>query len=254
VPRQRVIGCAWIALLCAILPVQAGALSHVKRKGIDYAVYRCRPAELRLFWKDSEGRRFGQFRHLQEALARQGQRLVFAMNAGIFRLDPDGYSPCGLHIENGVVLHPLNRESGAGNFYLKPNGVFFIADGKAGILETDEFATASLRPTLAVQSGPLLLRGGRMHPAFLPNSTSRLHRNGVGVAPNGDVLFAMTIFREGNAVNLHDFAAFFASLGCRNALFLDGDLSDLWTPECGSAPAGNHYAAILAITAPLKSP
>jgi uncharacterized protein YigE (DUF2233 family) len=250
VARQRVIGCALIALLGAILPARAGSLSHMKHDGIDYAVYRCRPGELRLFWKDSAGHRYGQFRSLQEALASQDQRLVFAMNAGIFRLDSDGYSPCGLHIENGVVLHPLSRESGTGNFYLKPNGVFFIADGKAGILETDEFAAASLHPTLAVQSGPLLLRGGRIHPAFLPNSASRLHRNGVGVAPNGDVLFAMTVFREGNGVNLHDFAAFFASQGCRNALFLDGDISDMWTPEYGPPPARNHYAAILAVTAP----
>jgi len=247
---QRVnrIVCALLLAVGSKLP--AGERTHLQRDGVSYEVYRCKPEEVRLFWKDSSGRPYEQFSQLQESLAGSGQRLVFAMNAGIFKQDGTGYSPCGLLVEDGRISSPLNRESGRGNFYLKPNGVFFVAGGKAGVMETEEFAAARISPRIATQSGPLLLRHGRTHPAFLSNSTSRLHRNGVGIVPNGDVIFAMTEFQPDNRVNLHGFAEFFRSLGCEDALFLDGDISAMWTPADGPAPAGNHFAAILAVTEP----
>jgi uncharacterized protein YigE (DUF2233 family) len=244
---QRVNPLLCVFLLAMISESIAGELTNVQHHGVTYEVYRCKPSEVRLFWKDAHGAPYQQFSRLQESLSRSGQRLVFAMNAGIFKLDRSGYSPCGLHVEDGRTLSPLNRETGHGNFYLKPNGVFFVAGDKAGVMETEEFAAAHISPQIAVQSGPLLLRHGRMHPAFLPGSTSRLHRNGVGIAANGDVLFAMTEFRPEAGVNLHGFAEFFRSLGCGDALFLDGDISAMWTPKDGLAPAGNHFAAILGI-------
>lgn len=247
---QRVNRFLCVFLLAILSKSTAGELTNVQRHGVTYQVYRCKPSEVRLLWKDINGAPYEQFSRLQKSLAQSGQRLVFAMNAGIFKLDSTGYSPCGLHVEDGRVLSPLNRENGRGNFYLKPNGVFFVAEGRAGVMETEEFAAAHLSPRIAVQSGPLLLRHGRKHPAFVPGSTSRLHRNGVGITANGDVLFAMTEFRPGAGVNLYEFAEFFRSLGCEDALFLDGDISAMWTPKDGPAPAGNHFAAILAVIEP----
>jgi uncharacterized protein YigE (DUF2233 family) len=247
---QRVNQVVCALLLAAASKLLGGERTHLRHDGISYEVYRSKPEEVRLFWKDADGAPYEQFSRLQESLARSGQKLVFAMNSGIFKLDRAGYSPCGLHVEDGRVLNPLNHDSGRGNFYLKPNGVFFVAGGKAGVMETEEFAAAHLSPRIATQSGPLLLRRGRMHPAFLANSTSRLHRNGVGIAPNGNVIFAMTEFQPDNRVNLHGFAEFFRSLGCEDALFLDGDISAMWTPNDGSAPAGNHFAAIVGVTEP----
>lgn len=249
---QRVIPLLAALLVAISNPAPAGTRSEVTFRGVEYDLYRCDPGELRIFWKDANGTRYGQFSRLHEAMKQQGAALVFALNAGIFKLNQDDYSPCGLHIEDGRLLVPLNEEDGAGNFYLKPNGVFCVTDDGARIFETGEFAATGIKPRLALQSGPLLLRDNRIHPKFDPNSLSRLHRNGVGIANDGSVIFAMTKFRDGNRVNLHDFAELFRHLGCRDALFLDGDISMMWTPEDGPAPAGNHFAAILGIIEPAE--
>ena len=247
----------WLSVISALFLVAAsafaGTVSKVTVAGVTYVVYRCRPDEVKLFWKDNEGRGYEQFEKLQQALAGRGERLVFAMNAGIYRLASREYAPCGLHIENGRTMQPLNRSSGNGNFYLKPTGVFYVLGGKAGIVDTEEFFAAQLKPQLALQSGPLLLRKDVMHPAFRSDSLSRLHRNGVGIAANGDVLFAITVFHTDNVVNLYGFAELFRKMGCEDALFLDGDISTMWTPEDGpAAPAINNFAAILAVTQPAE--
>ena len=79
----------------------------------------------------------------------------------------------------------------------------------------------------AVQSGPLLLHRGKIHSKFNADSQSRLLRNGVGVLANGKVLFAMTDFHSQKLPNLYEFAQLFRGLGCKDALFLDGDLSQM---------------------------
>ncbi|MFC6592155.1 phosphodiester glycosidase family protein [Deinococcus lacus] len=76
---------------------------------------------------------------------------------------------------------PLNRARSGGNFALRPNGVFWVQGTRAGILETDAYAAARLRPEFATQSGPLLVQRGQIHPAFGRDSTSRKYRSGVGV-------------------------------------------------------------------------
>jgi uncharacterized protein YigE (DUF2233 family) len=48
---------------------------------------------------------------------------VFAMNGGMYK--PDN-SPQGLYIENREVAASLDTTTGNGNFYLKPNGIFYI--------------------------------------------------------------------------------------------------------------------------------
>jgi hypothetical protein len=65
---------------------------------------------------------------------------------------------------------PLNLAAGKGNFYSRPNGVFFVDDQKgAGVMDSGEYAKDGLQPRLATQSGPLLLRHRVIHPAFNPN-------------------------------------------------------------------------------------
>jgi len=223
----------------------AGEDSKIVAGGVTYLVYRCQPEEVRLFWRDADEKPIGQFSRLQTILAERGRRLEFAMNGGIF--EPGGI-PTGLHIENGQELRPLNRSNGTGNFYLKPNGVFCVSGKSARILETEEFARAGLNPRFALQSGPLLLHHGGIHPAFIKDSPNRLHRNGVGIDAEGRVVFAITVFDERNRVNLYGFAEFFRSLGCRDALFLDGDISMAVVNPKGPLTPVNHFGAILAVT------
>ena len=66
----------------------------------------------------------------------EGKRPLFVMNAGMFHKDR---SSVGLYVEDGKVLVNADTGDGAGNFYMKPNGVFFIAGDRVGVLETARF-------------------------------------------------------------------------------------------------------------------
>lgn len=161
---------------------------------------------------------------------------VLAMNGGMYQLD---LSPLGLLIENGREVASLNTRSGGGNFHLKPNGVFFIRpDGTAGVMETAAWAAAPPPAQFATQSGPMLVTGGRLHPAFDHDGASRYRRNGVG-ACRGAVVLAISR----GVVSFGAFARLFRDeLDCPDALFLDGAVSALAGPRGavvgGTFPAG----------------
>lgn len=168
----------------------------------------------------ADGEAHGSLPAYLDAMMAAGTAPVIAMNAGMYHPD---MRPVGLHVENGLEIAPLETADGEGNFYLKPNGVFFIdSDGRAGVLETQAFAAAGIQPRLATQSGPMLVIGGALHPRFLPDGTSRFIRNGVGVRADGTVVFAISR----DPVSLGLFArAFRDGFGCPDALFLDGGIS-----------------------------
>jgi len=148
---------------------------------------------------------------------------VFAMNAGMYHED---FAPVGLYVEDGKELAPLNTGDAAGNFFMKPNGVFFVTrDGKAGLLETTSFAAARPDVAHATQSGPMLVIDGAIHPRFEPDGQSRYIRNGIGVDGSGRAVFAISR----GEVSLGKFARLYRhALGCRNALFFDGAISALY--------------------------
>ncbi|WP_367873744.1 phosphodiester glycosidase family protein [Luteolibacter sp. Populi] len=217
--------------LTGLLPaeVKEEAVTH---GGASFRVVKLSPAQVRLVWKDAAGQPYRTFDKVQTTFAKQGKSVKFLMNAGIF--EPGGI-PSGLHIEDGKELHPLNTAAGKGNFFLQPNGVFLIrepagaqATPRASIHETASFAAAEKPvppPRYAIQSGPLLLLDGKRHPAFQDGSANKKHRNGVGVDADGKLVFAMT--GKGQVVNFWDFAGLFLKLGCKDALFLDGDISQM---------------------------
>lgn len=86
-----------------------------------------RAERLELFLKDDTGAPFRRLDRLDTWLKSQKRQLRFAMNAGMY--EPD-LSPVGLFVARGHELSPLNLAEGAGNFYLKPNGVFFLTAGR----------------------------------------------------------------------------------------------------------------------------
>ena len=204
----------------------------VDHAGARFRVVRATPEQLQVVWKNPDGVPYRSFDQVQAAFSKQGKTITFLMNAGIF--EPGGI-PSGLHVENRRELHALNLADAPGNFFLKPNGVIwieaagakreaFIAPSEAFKKRGDALHLMSSRwLECAVQSGPLLLDNGRRHPAFHQNSSSKLHRNGVGIDADGHIVFAIT--DRGQEINLWDFAGLFLKLGCNNALFLDGDIS-----------------------------
>ncbi len=176
---------------------------------------------LQLFHRDEKSVPFKRFDRLAAWLQPQGQKLIFAMNAGMYHAD---FSAVGLFVSGGRQFVPLNTADGDGNFFLKPNGVFALTEAGARVVAAAEYPRLRERVLLATQSGPLLVRAGRIHPAFKAHSESRLFRNGVGV-PSPDV--AVFAISEA-AVNFHEFATLFRDvLHCPDALFLDGTISSL---------------------------
>jgi uncharacterized protein YigE (DUF2233 family) len=181
-------------------------------------------APIRMYWRDDDERHLRTLQRVLNYEERNGKRLRFAMNGGMYHKDR---SPVGLYIQNGRVLSPLDTSSGAGNFYLKPNGVFLVRKDKtAEVVATERFIYTN-DIEFATQSGPMLLIDGAIHPVFEPGSSHLNIRNGVGVCPDGTVIFAMSR----DKVTLHEFATYFKALNCRNALYLDGFVSRCYFPE-----------------------
>jgi uncharacterized protein YigE (DUF2233 family) len=200
---------------------------------------------IELYWRDARGNPIGSFARLDSIVRSRGRHLRFATNAGIFAV---GQLPLGLFIQNGRRLVPLNvRDSTAQpppNFYLKPNGVFYLANGHAAIVESSTYPALGVNPDLAVQSGPLLVSAGRIHPAFNPTGPSTYVRNGVGVRADGTIVFAMAH----DPVNLYTFATIFRdALRCPDALYLDGAISQFYVAPDTPDTTG-QFAGIIAVT------
>ncbi|GGJ80845.1 phosphodiester glycosidase family protein [Deinococcus aquiradiocola] len=234
---------ATLALLSACAPADALGTADVTYQGTAYAVVTVTPGRdhLRLSWQGLDGQPYGTVGALKAALAAQGRRLLFATNSGIYA---PGLRPLGLHVQRGETLTPLNRATSGGNFALVPNGVFWVRGDRAGVTETRAYARNDPRPDYASQSGPLLVQGGQLHPSFNRGSTSFKLRSGVGVCAGGVVKFAMS---EG-PVNFYTFATFFRDrLGCPDALYLDGTISTVYTPQRGDRQLV-PYAGMWAVT------
>lgn len=199
--------------------------AQVAGKNITVCQVQIQTDKLQLFLRDDAEQPLKSLDHLARWLGSHGQKLVFAMNAGMFQSD---LSPVGLFVSDGKQIHPLNTDKGTGNFYLKPNGVFCVTETGAHIVNTSAYPKLHKHVILATQSGPLLVYHGKIHPAFQPDSPSRFVRNGVGVLSSDIVIFAMSEV----PVNFYEFATFFRdTLKCSNALYLDGNVSSLYSKQ-----------------------
>jgi uncharacterized protein YigE (DUF2233 family) len=184
--------------------------------------------DLQTFVTDGRGKALRRFSALQRDLGVQAKRVVFAVNAGMF---DDAGLPIGLYVENGEERFPINERDAPGNFYLRPNGIFWIDARGPHVSDTQSYlkrGEAGLR--VATQSGPMLVIAGQIHPKFDADGKSRNIRNGVGVGRHGQALFLMSR----DPVSFGKFArAFRDHLGCDNALFLDGAVSSIWNGQTG---------------------
>jgi uncharacterized protein YigE (DUF2233 family) len=201
--------------------------------------------ELRLFLRDEQGEVLGQFSAVDSELKGEGKQLIFAMNAGMYHSDR---SPVGHYVEDGTEEMRVVSNAGPGNFGLLPNGVLCIEPGKARVFETLAFQAAEPDCRFATQSGPMLVIDGALHPRFLPDSTSRYLRNGVGTSADGKrAVFAISK----NAVTFHEFGSLFRDvLKTPNALYFDGNISRLYAPQLNRADAGFSMGPIVGVVAP----
>lgn len=220
----------------------AGPCRSVQAEGEAYTVciVDLKRQRLRLFWLGPDGLPYSSLSNLAE---KQGGRLSFAMNAGMY---DKGQAPVGLYVEDGREMKGVSTANGPGNFHLKPNGVFYVKGERAGVAETGRYVKARIKPDFATQSGPMLVIDGQIHPKISSDGPSQKIRNGVGVRDDGrTAVFAISE----RPVSFGAFARLFRDdLGCRNALFLDGSVSSLYAPSLNrsdlSRPLGPMVGAV----------
>jgi uncharacterized protein YigE (DUF2233 family) len=202
-------------------------------------------ADIRLFLDGSDGRKLGSFERLTDEADARGLRVTMAMNAGMYHPDR---APVGLYIEEGHELSGLVTRASKGNFGLLPNGVFCLGPDGPQIVESRRFRADRPSCRYASQSGPMLVIDGALHPRFLPDSTSRYVRNGVGVSADGATIYFVI---SDEPVTFHEFARLFRDgLGTPDALYFDGNISRLYAPEIGRNDIGFPMGPIVAVLTP----
>jgi uncharacterized protein YigE (DUF2233 family) len=236
-------------------PAKAVDSSELAFDGQTYRVVRLdlKREALSLHWRDPRtAQPFGSIEALRQWGESQGQRLLFAANAGIYDKQS---APLGLYVENGKTVVPLNLSHGnpaSGNFSLLPNGVFAVyTDGHAAVRTSSDYKADDKRAQWASQSGPMLLINGKLNDQFIDDSDSMKWRSGVCVKNATEVVFAVSE----TPVNFHTFGRLFRDeLGCRDALYLDGSISQLYVDGSGYAGAPafmvKPYAGIFAVFVP----
>ena len=191
--------------------------------------------DIRVFWRRPDGSSYTYLSALPKT-DKKGGRLAFALNGGMFHPD---YRPVGLYIEEGRELVRANTRPGPGNFHLKPNGVFYVGEGIAGVLDTAAFLKQKPKAVYATQSGPMLVIGGKLHPRIAHASASEKMRDGVCVR-DGTALFAIS--EQGVAFDTFE-RLFRDGLKCRDALFLDGGSAPALYVPSASRP-GNSFVGL----------
>ncbi|WP_077418938.1 phosphodiester glycosidase family protein [Chryseobacterium sp. JV274] len=212
-----------------------------------FITYQVNPEKqnIQLYWKNDKGELLKSIDRLNINVQSEKQKLVFAVNGGMF--EPDN-SPKGLYIENFKILKPMDTLQGIGNFYLQPNGIFYLTqNNRAEISETKKFRqNKNIR--YATQSGPMLITNGKINPIFQENSKNLNIRNGVGILENGDLIFAMSK----KEINFYHLAQFFKNSGCKNALYLDGYVSRTYLPEKNWIQKDGNFGVMIGVTTSVK--
>jgi len=240
-------------LIAAVLNGQVAAATPVNCFGVEFqgkASTVCkvdvRSNQLRLFLRGTDGELLGSLDAAARLAASQGERVQFAMNAGMFHPD---YAPVGLLVIDGREVTPLNLAAGEGNFFLEPNGVFLLTPAGVRIVASQQYPQIAEPVMLATQSGPLLLERGKVHPKLDPYSRSRVIRNGVGVQGRDQAVFAISE----QPLNLYEFAMLFRDrLQCSDALYLDGAVSSLLSVELRRNDRRARLGPVIAVSESLE--
>jgi uncharacterized protein YigE (DUF2233 family) len=195
---------------------------------------------INFYYQNQKQENFKSIQNLKYWLAQKKQKLIFATNGGMYKKD---HTPQGLFIQNYKTINPLDNNTGNGNFYMLPNGVFYITKNNDAIVcKTADFKNSEIIK-YATQSGPMLVFDGAINTLFTSGSTNMNIRNGVGILPNNKVVFAMSK----KEINFYDFAKYFKDLGCKNALYLDGFVSRTYLPEQNWEQVDGDFGVIIGV-------
>lgn len=232
-----------ILLIIAIISVgfyQFGKPANEDDRFVSYIV-NPKKQNLEFFWKNKKEEHFKNAENLISWLKSKNKKLLFSTNGGMYKKDN---SPQGLYVENTITKSEIDTSNGKGNFYLKPNGVFYLTTDKNPMICKTENFLSNEKIKYATQSDPMLVIDGEIHTAFKKNSTNLNIRNGVGILPNNQIIFAISK----KEINFYDFAEYFKKLGCKNALYLDGFVSRTYHPEKNWKQIDGNFGVIIGVT------
>lgn len=245
--KKSIYALALFAALTSVTPANAANCEKIVVENNHYIVCsaNAQTDNLELHLRDKDQKVLGSFSALQDHLKQKARQLTFAFNAGMYHPDR---KPVGLFIAKGKKSASVKIGHGTGNFSLKPNGIFYLNGKRAAVEETKSFIAHKRKATLATQSGPMLVINNKLHPKFFIESNSRKIRNGVGVKADGKTIFFAL---SENRVNFHTFARFFRDhLKTPNALYLDGTISQIYSPQVGRTDGGTHMGPMIVVTVP----
>ena len=227
-----------LSCFCALLSCDR----KLKRED-DFVIFKVNPKteNVSFYWRDENGTILKSIARLKNKTEWDKKDLKFATNGGMFEANN---FPKGLYIGNFKILNKIDTLSGTGNFYLKPNGIFYLTENNdAEIIETTTFRN-NLKIKYATQSGPMLLINKEINPKFKKDSKNINIRNGVGILKDGNIVFIMSK----KEVNFYNFAAIFKELGCKKALYLDGFVSRTYCPEQKWIQEDGNFGVIIGVT------
>ncbi len=225
----------------------------IQIRGVDYLLFMADldSHEIRThLYQPKSTKNFYQIANVVQSLESYKTLPLMVTNAGMFT---PSYSPEGLFIEDGNLLFPLDTGGSVSNanFYLKPNGVFFIdSTNRPEIVTTEEYIlitkkTKNFKIKCATQSGPMLVIDNSIHDSFVYGSNNAKIRSGIGIINNKQVLFAITL----DGCNFYNFATFFKDISnCRNALFLDGAISKMYIRNLNESDISGSFGPMISIS------
>ena len=202
--------------------------------------YNPNTESISLYYKDANNKLLRTLGSLKQFVESNKKELIFAMNGGMYHPD---FAPVGLFIADHTMHKPVNLNRGNGNFFIQPNGVFYVdALEKPGIcLARDIHKVQNIKH--ATQSGPMLVINRKINPYFSDTSTYFNIRNGVGITKYGKLIFAMSR----KPVTLYEFALYFKQQRCINALYFDGSISKTYAPRSRWTQLNGNFGVMIGI-------
>jgi uncharacterized protein YigE (DUF2233 family) len=226
---------------------------RIKFKNISYRIFIVdnNLHDVKLHWKNPTTNK--RFINIQNLIKYYQDTLkispLMITNAGMYTPEK---KPQGLYIENNQTIIDIDtlKKQGNLNFYLKPNGVFWIdSNSIAHVSETNEFyknisKTKGNTIKYATQSGPMLVINNEIHSSFTNGSTNTNIRSGVGIIDNNRSVYIIS----DQEVNFYDFATVFKDIfGCKNALYLDGAISLMYIQDISKNENGGDFGPMISI-------
>jgi uncharacterized protein YigE (DUF2233 family) len=203
---------------------------------------------VQMHWLAADSTHYREIEPVIKQLEKKHQHVLMVTNGGMFTKKNN---PVGLYIENGVELNALDTStSKKGNFYMQPNGVFYIDTSGGHITSTAEYLNHSgkeiLKIRYATQSGPMLVTEGKINPIFNPESKNLNLRSGVGILPDGKIIFLIS--KEENST-FYEFASIFKEkFHCKNALYLDGSISKMYLKNFRPDEKDGNFGVMISVS------